>query len=105
MKNIEKKFSIDKPIVIADAGLLSSTNIDALISNGYKFVLGGKIKNESAEIKNKIQQLEVTEDKPREVKKDGYRLIVSFSEKRRKKDSHNREKGLKSLKKRLKTGN
>ena len=66
LKNVEKKFCIDKPIVIADAGLLSSTNINALISNGYKFVLGGKIKNESTEIKDKIQKLEVTVDKPKE---------------------------------------
>lgn len=104
LKNIEKKFCIDKPIVIADAGLLSSTNINALISNGYKFVLGGKIKNESTEIKDKIQKLEVTDDKPKEIKKEGYRLVVSFSEKRRKKDYHNREKGLKKLEKKVKNG-
>jgi transposase len=85
LKNIEKKFSIDKPIIIADAGLLASTNIHALISNGYKFRLGCKIRNESNEIKDKIQKLEVTEEKPNEIEKEGYRLIVSFSEKRKKK--------------------
>jgi transposase len=104
LENIQKKFSIGKPIVIADAGLLSSANIKALISHGYKFVLGGKIRNESKEIKDAIQKLEITEDNPGEVKKDGYRLVVSFSEKRLKKDAHNRKKGLEKLEKKVKNG-
>jgi transposase len=104
LENIQKKFSIGKPIVIADAGLLSGANIKALISHGYKFVLGGKIRNESKEIKDAIQELEITEDNPGEVKKDGYRLVVSFSEKRLKKDAHNRKKGLEKLEKKVKNG-
>ncbi|MCH6236828.1 IS1634 family transposase [Cognataquiflexum rubidum] len=104
LENIQKKFSIGKPIVIADAGLLSSANIKALISHGYRFVLGGKIRNESKEIKDAIQKLEITEDNPGEVKKDGYRLVVSFSEKRLKKDAHNRKKGLEKLEKKVKNG-
>lgn len=104
LENIQKKFSIGKPIVIADAGLLSGANIKALMSQGYKFVLGGKIRNESKEIKDAIQELEITEDNPGEVKKDGYRLVVSFSEKRLKKDAHNRKKGLEKLEKKVKNG-
>jgi transposase len=104
LENIQKKFSIGKPIVIADAGLLSGANIKALISHGYRFVLGGKIRNESKEIKDAIQKLEITEDNPGEVKKDGYRLVVSFSEKRLKKDAHNRKKGLEKLEKKVKNG-
>jgi transposase len=104
LENIQKKFSIGKPIVIADAGLLSGANIKALISHGYRFVLGGKIRNESKEIKDAIQKLEITEDNPGEVKKDGYRLVVSFSEKRSKKDAHNRKKGLEKLEKKVKNG-
>nr|WP_197687231.1 IS1634 family transposase [Aquiflexum balticum] len=104
LENIQKKFSIGKPIVIADAGLLSGANIKALIGHGYKFVLGGKIRNESKEIKDAIQELEITEDNPGEVKKDGYRLVVSFSDKRLKKDAHNRKKGLEKLEKKVKNG-
>lgn len=93
LENIEKKFSIGKPVVIADAGLLSNANIHALIDHGYKFVLGGKIRNESKEIKDAVQRLEISEGKPGEVHKNGYRLVVSFSEKRLKKDAYNRKKG------------
>jgi transposase len=104
LESIQKKYSIGKPIVIADAGLLSNANINALISKDYKFVLGGKIRNESDRIKEQIQTLELAEDQPREVKKDGYRLVISFSQKRQKKDAHNREKGLKKLEAKVKNG-
>lgn len=104
MENIEKKFSIGKPIVIADAGLLSNTNIKALIGHGYKFVLGGKIRNESKDIKDAIQKLEISEGKPRELLKNDYRLVVSFSEKRLKKDAYNRKKGLEKLETKVKNG-
>jgi transposase len=104
LENIEKKFSIGKPIVIADAGLLSNTNIKALIDHGYKFVLGEKIRNESKDIKDAIQKLEISEDKPRELLKNDYRLVVSFSEKRLKKDAYNRKKGLEKLETKVKNG-
>tara|TARA_R100001132_G_C3265171_1_gene88230 strand:+ start:106 stop:1626 length:1521 start_codon:yes stop_codon:yes gene_type:complete len=104
LESIEKKFLIGKPIVIADAGLLSNSNIQALIDHGYKFVLGGKIRNENREIKEAIQQLEIAEDKPREVNKGGNRLIISFSKKRQKKDEYNRKKGLEKLEKKVKNG-
>ncbi|WP_323823460.1 IS1634 family transposase [Algoriphagus sp. C2-6-M1] len=104
LESIQKKFSIGKPIVIADAGLLSNANINALIGNGYKFVLGGKVRNENNQIKEKILVLELTEDKPREVKKDGYTLVVSFSQKRQKRYGHNRKKGLEKLEKKVKNG-
>jgi len=104
LENISKKFSIGKPVVIADAGLLSNANIHALIEHGYNFVLGGKIRNESNEIKDAIQRMEIAENKPREVSKDSYRLIVSFSEKRMKKDAYNRKKGLEKLEKKVKNG-
>lgn len=104
LENIEKKFSIGKPVVIADAGLLSNANIHALIDHGYKFVLGGKIRNESKEIKDAVQRLEISEGKPGEVHKNGYRLVVSFSEKRLKKDAYNRKKGLEKLEKKVKNG-
>lgn len=104
LESFQKKFSIGKPIVIADAGLLSNANIKSLLAEGYKFVLGAKIKNESKEIKEAIEKLEIVEGNPKEVKKDGHRLIVSFSEKRKKKDAHNRKKGLDKLEKRVKNG-
>lgn len=105
LEKLEKRFNFEKPIVVADAGLLSRDNIDALTQNGYAFILGARIKNESNAIRQEIQETPFTEGTVAKLqKKDGTKLYVSYSGSRAKKDKSNRERGLKRLKKNLKTG-
>lgn len=104
LKTFQKKFDIDKPIIVADAALLSQKNIDALQENHYEYILGGRLKNETEAIKTKVIKLGVEEGKPRELKNKNDRLIVSYSQKRARNDRINREKGLKRLEKKLRTG-
>ncbi len=37
---MEKRLNLDKPIVIADSGLLSKKNISVLEEDGYEYILG-----------------------------------------------------------------
>lgn len=104
LEYFQQRFKIDQPIVIADAALLSRKNIDALRANNYEYILGGRIKNETDEIKDKILNLKIKEGKPREITHPNGRLIISYSSKRSSKDRKNREKGLKRLEKRVKSG-
>lgn len=104
LESFQEKFNITKPIIVADAGLLSEKNIQALQDNEYEYILGARLKNESDEIKAKILALEVEEDKPKELKSKKSRLIVSYSSKRAHNDNKNRQKGLKRLEKRVKSG-
>ena len=104
IETFQKKFDIDKPIIIADAALLSQKNIDALKQHGYEYILGGRLKNETEVIKTKVIELRVEEQKPKELKTKNGRLVVSFSSKRAHKDRKNREKGLKRLEKRVRSG-
>ncbi len=104
LKAFQKRFSIDKPIIVADSAMLSQSNIDALDQQGYKYILGGRLKNESQESQKKILSFNVQQDKPRELKTKNGRLIVSYSKKRANKDRLNREKGLKRLEKRVQSG-
>lgn len=105
IEKFEKKYQLDKPVVIADAGLLSKQNIGALQQQGYEYILGGRIKNEKAEIKKKITAKQWTDGQIMRIKKsDTATLIVHYSAKRAKKDAHNRQKGLQRLEKRLKSG-
>lgn len=97
------RFEITKPVIVADAALLSKKNLEALQSNGYTYVLGGRIKNESQQIKQQVLMLPITESEPNELIHPYGRLIVSYSEKRSSKDRHNREKGLNRLEKKVKT--
>ena len=98
------KFNIDKPVIVADSALLSEKNIHALHENGYEYILGARLKNESEDIKQKVRGLELEADKPRELKNKYGRLIVSYSAKRAYNDRKNREKGLKRLEKKVKSG-
>ena len=104
LESFQDKFHIDKPIIVADAALLSQKNIDALQENEYEYILGGRVKNETKKIKAKIIALDIQERKPKELKHMNGRLIVSYSSKRAHKDKRNREKGLKRLEKRVRSG-
>lgn len=104
LEAFQKKFNIGKPIIIADAALLSQKNINALNEHQYEFILGGRIKNETEEIKTKIIALDIKEDKPKELKSKNGRLIISYSSKRAYNDKKNRDKGLKRLEKRVSSG-
>uniref|UniRef100_UPI003D33958C IS1634 family transposase n=1 Tax=Saccharicrinis sp. 156 TaxID=3417574 RepID=UPI003D33958C len=104
LETFQEKFSLDKPIIVADAALLSQKNIDALNEHGYQYILGGRVKNETEAIKTKIIQLKIEEDKPKELKSKNGRLIISYSPKRAYRDNKNREKGLIRLEKRVKSG-
>lgn len=104
LEAFQSKFGIDKPIVVADAALLSQKNIDALSTKGYEYILGGRLKNETEEVKTKVIQLNIEEGKPKELTTKNGRLIVSFSSKRAYADNKNREKGLKRLEKKIISG-
>ena len=54
LERMQEKFKIDKPIVIAYAGLLSKENLKALEEYGYKNIIGARLKNESKEIQKEI---------------------------------------------------
>lgn len=107
LEKIQKKYGFDKPIVVADAGLLSKDNIKKLQENDYRFILGARIKNETEAVKKDIL-LTRKEMKTGDVralqKENGTTLVVSLSDARARKDAYNREKGLKKLRLKVKNG-
>lgn len=105
LENLAKKFSLGKPIVVADSGLLSEKNRKLLEKNSYGYILGAKIKNEKDTVKQQILALNLKNGQTAVLKKkDKTRLIVAQSDRRAKKDRHNREKGLLRLQKRIQSG-
>lgn len=105
IESFEKRFKLDKPVVIADSGLLSKKNIESLKAKNYTFILGARIKNESKNIISKIEKLNLENGKVAEIEKeDSTRLIISYTDKRALKDKSNRERGLKRLEKSLNSG-
>lgn len=105
IQRFEQKFNLNKPIVIADSGLLSKKNISLLEANGYKYILGSRLKSETKQTKQVITEHQLEEGKYLTISKaKKNKLIISYSKNRAKKDSHNRQRGLKRLEKQLNAG-
>jgi len=105
IKKLSKKFNLSNPIVVADAGLLSNENIKLLEAGGYKYIIGARIKNEKEQIKKQIIEMGLKDGEYKVLKRpSGQKLIINYSDKRAKKDGHNRKRGLTRLEKRIKSG-
>ncbi len=105
IEKISKKFDLQKPVIVADSGLLSKENIKALQEAGYEYILGARIKNEPQNVKDKILETQLKNAETKTIfKDDDTRIIISYSDKRARKDARNRERGLKRLEKRIKSG-
>jgi len=107
LKRIQSKYGFDKPVVVADAALLSLDNTTQLKAEGYQFILGARIRNESGKIKDEIFKKAVgMKDGDSFIidKGDGIRLVVTFSYKRLKKDAANRKRGVEKLRKQIESG-
>ena len=105
LEKISTKFNLQKPVVVADSGLLSKDNIAALELGDYQYIIGARIKNESKSVKEKILGTKLKDGQIRRIKKsESSRIIISYSVKRAKKDAHSREQGLKRLEKRISSG-
>lgn len=104
--DFKQRFTLgDDFVVVADSGLMNRTNVALLRKAGYKYILGARIKSESASVKQWILSLEKTDEACYNYKReDGERLIVSYSDKRAKKDAYNRERGIARLRKTYKSG-
>ena len=95
-----RKYELEDFIVVADSGLMNNDNISDLEANGYKYIIGAKIKNESRKIQEWILEQPKTDKQMVEYNKgNGQRLLVGYTEDRARKDAHNREKGIRRLEK------
>ncbi|MDZ7764751.1 MAG: IS1634 family transposase [Melioribacteraceae bacterium] len=102
IESFKQKYDLKKLVIIADAAMLSKKNVAELIEKDYEFILGGRIKNESDQIKNKILSHHFSNGQSILIKRDeNTNLIVNYSLSRAKKDAQNRQKGLKKLEKLL----
>jgi len=116
LQKFQTRFKLDnKPIVVADKGMLNSANIAFLEKNHYKYILAYKIKSIDAALKEKIANLAFLDDGTIHtldiVKEINYKddkgkthklkikqkLILTYSSKRAKKDKRTREKALEKI--------
>lgn len=107
LDKISQKYGLGRPVVVADAALLSRDNLKSLAEKGYSYIIGARIKNESVDIQRIIlaQAASIKDQQGFDIKKsEETRLVITYSDKRRKKDAYGRERGLARLRQRIKSG-
>lgn len=104
--DFKQRFDLgDDFVVVADSGLMNGRNVALLEQAGYRYVIGARIKNGSAEVKKWAleQKLSDGEYSEKLLSKDR-RLILSYSSKRAYKDAKNRDRGVERLRKACQSG-
>lgn len=104
VEDFVRRFDLSDFILVADSGLMSQKNLKLLQAQGYSYIVGARIKNESKQIKQWILSLTKDNGKFYDKQKGNVRLIVGYSDKRARKDKYNREKGVKRLEKAFRSG-
>lgn len=107
LQRIKKQYNFGKPVVVADAAMLSRKNLDALEQGKFPFIVAARIHNETAAMQQEIIHRCSSLSNGQSVvikQNNGHRLIVSYSDKRAKKDKYNRQRGLRRLAKRVASG-
>lgn len=107
IESAQKRFGLAKPIIVADSGLLSQSNLEKLKELKYTFIIGARIKNESIQLKQKIlsKTANIKDNQFFAIdKSEKLQLIVSYSDNRAKKDASNRQQGLARLHNKIKAG-
>ena len=99
-----QKFKLEDFVIVADSGLMNKSNLALLEASGYKYILGGRVKNGTNKQKEWVLSLTKEEGVFHERREKSQRIIIGYSEKRAKKDNYNREKGINRLKKEFGNG-
>lgn len=109
LKELRKKYTLDKIVFVADSGLLNKDNIvelESLEAENFEYIVGSRLKNLPKSLQQQILTLAHYESVT-----PGYRigsftyqgrhLIVSYSAKRARKDAQDRLKAIERLEKKL----
>lgn len=88
-----KKHVVKEFTVVADAAMISTTNIQELLANNINYIVGARLGNLSVGLIEQINQSITREDgKSIRIKTDNGYLICAFSSVRYRKDKHEMEK-------------
>ena len=104
VKKLEKRFKLSRPMIVADAGLLSAKNIEQLEEEKYEYIIGARVRSMSKTDKEAVLRLGLKDGEMKSLTVNGKRHVISMSESRARKDAKDRDKGIKRLEKRFASG-
>jgi transposase len=103
LDKLKKQYQIDKVIVVADRGMMSKSNLNAVVDNGFQFIVGERLRALPESVQNRLIDLKkyelewvMNEDKNLVVRYcqteyEGRIIIGTWSKVRADKDKHERE--------------
>lgn len=108
VKNLKLKYKVNDILLVADRGMFSNENLTQLENEGVRYIVAAKLKSMKKDVKESILQ-SIEAIRPKQPSDDyvstddrdhnGRRLIVSYSEKRAKKDRSDRKRLVDRVKK------
>lgn len=91
LEEFQRKHHLGKITVVADAAMLSRTNLEALVANGYHFVVGSRMTKVPYDLAQFQKQGTLTDNQIIDTKKGNDRIIYQYREKRARLDIKNIE--------------
>lgn len=82
LEEFQKEHRLEKVTVVADAAMLSRTNLEALAQSGYHFVVGSRLTKIPYDIAQFQKQGSLIDNQIIATQKDDYRIIYQYREKR-----------------------
>ena len=106
LKDLRKRYQIDKVIFVADGGMFSRCNLKELEDEGFEYIVGARLRNLSDKLKEKVLDRGHYKGKKdfciaQFEYQDNKKLVVSYKESRAQKDALDRAKAIDRLKKKL----
>lgn len=103
LEQLKSQYNLGKVVYVADSGMFNEANLSQLEERDFDYIVGARIKNLPNSLKEKIldssqYQAINSSIKVARFEHKNRTLIVTYSEKRAKKDRFEREKGIAKLK-------
>jgi len=89
LEAFKTEHDVEKITVVADAAMLSRTNLESLSTNGYYFIVGSRLTKIPYDIANFQKQGKLIDNQIFVIKKGDFRIVYQYKEKRARLDSKN----------------
>jgi len=104
--DLQSMVEVGRMVFVADSGLLSKANLELLEGSEKHYIVAARLKNQPESIKKEILDKGSYQQKEQLLVKEivlpgGRRLLINYSEKRARKDAHDRQTTLDKLQKKI----
>ncbi|MBU1088502.1 IS1634 family transposase [Patescibacteria group bacterium] len=104
LKRVQQQYSAQQVVFVADASMLSKENAGMIEQAGFSYIMAAKIKNLKKKTQYQILNFNQYESSCLDLNlssQQGYRLIVTYSKLRARKDQHERKRQVERLQKKI----